>query len=139
MNVEDSFIEKESRANSKLLSKAFLLCLIGHIYFITIWKHSKKKEVIKMETEKKKALLELIKECNDAEYLRQISYTALMMANAVAAIKKANSLADESANTKKSTTYNVKGIKCRLITNDDTSESAHIKVKEEYKFADILT
>lgn len=108
MNVEDSFIEKESRANSKLLSKAFLLCLIGHIYFITIWKHSKKKEVkrwvqkevIKMEKEKKKALIELIKECDDAEYLKQISYTALVMANAVAAIKKANSLADESAQKK---------------------------------------
>lgn len=86
-----------------------------------------------METEKKKALLELIKECDDAEYLRQISYTALVMANAVAAIKKANSLADESSHIKKSTSYNVKGIKCHLITNDDTSESADIKVKEEYK------
>lgn len=41
-----------------------------------------------MKIEKKKALLELIKECDDAEYLRQISYTALLMANAVAAIKK---------------------------------------------------
>ena len=41
-----------------------------------------------METEKKKALLELIKECEDAGYLKQISYTALVMANAVAAIKK---------------------------------------------------
>lgn len=53
-----------------------------------------------MKIEKKKALLELIKECDDAEYLRQISYTALLMANAVAAIKKANSLADESARRK---------------------------------------
>ena len=86
-----------------------------------------------MEKEKKKALLELIKECDDAEYLKQISYTALVMSNAVAAIKKANSLADESAHIKKSTAYNVKGIKCNLITNDDTSESADIKVKEEYK------
>ena len=80
-----------------------------------------------METEKKKVLLKLIKECDDAEYLRQISYTALVMANAVAAIKKANSLADESANTKKSTTYNVKGIKCHLITNDDTSQGSQQK------------
>lgn len=52
MNVEDSFIEKESRANSKLLSKAFLLCLIGHIYFITIWKHSKKERGEEMGTER---------------------------------------------------------------------------------------
>lgn len=80
-----------------------------------------------MKIEKKKVLLELIKECDDAEYLRQISYTALLMANAVAAIKKANSLADESANTKKSTTYNVKGIKCHLITNDDTSQGSQQK------------
>lgn len=80
-----------------------------------------------MEQEKKKALLDLIKECDDVEYLRQISYTALLMANAVAAIKKANSLADESANTKKSTTYNVKGIKCHLITNDDTSQGSQQK------------
>lgn len=86
-----------------------------------------------MDTEKKKELLALVKECDDAEYLKQISYTALVMANAVAAIKKTNSLADESANTEKRTKYNVKGIKCHLITNDDISESAHIKVKEEYK------
>ena len=30
-----------------------------------------------MEREKKKALLDLIKECDDVEYLRQISYTAI--------------------------------------------------------------
>lgn len=80
-----------------------------------------------METEKKKALLELIKECDDAEYLKQISYTALVMSNAVAAIKKANSLADETAHIKKRTTYNVKGIKCHLITNDDTSQGSQQK------------
>lgn len=80
-----------------------------------------------METEKKKVLLELIKECDDAEYLKQISYTALVMANAVAAIKKANSLADESAHTKKRLKYNVKGIKCHLITNDDTSQGSQQK------------
>lgn len=80
-----------------------------------------------MEREKKKALLDLIKECDDVEYLRQISYTALLMANAVASIKKANSLADESAHTKKRPKYNVKGIKCHLITNDDTSQGSQQK------------
>lgn len=80
-----------------------------------------------MEVKKKKELLELIKECDDAEYLREISYTALVMSNAVAAIKKANSLADELANTKKSAKYNVKGIKCHLITNDDTSQGSQQK------------
>lgn len=49
-----------------------------------------------MEKEKKKALIELIKECDDAEYLKQISYTALVMANAVAAIKKAENISNKT-------------------------------------------
>lgn len=64
-----------------------------------------------MKIEKKKALLELIKECDDVEYLRQISYTALLMANAVAAIKKANSLADESARRKVKKIFMIDGEK----------------------------
>lgn len=64
-----------------------------------------------MEIENKKALLELIKECDDVEYLRQISYTALVMANAVAAIKKANSLADESARKKVKKIFMIDGEK----------------------------
>lgn len=67
-----------------------------------------------MEVKKKKELLELIKECDDAEYLREISYTALLMANAVTSIKKANSLADESAQKKVKKIFLIDGEKIKI-------------------------
>lgn len=42
-----------------------------------------------MEIEKKKELLELIKECDDVEYLRQIAATANAIADAILCYKKA--------------------------------------------------
>lgn len=42
-----------------------------------------------MEIEKKKELLELIKECDDVEYLRQIAVTANAIADAICCYKKA--------------------------------------------------
>ena len=45
-----------------------------------------------MEIEKKKALLELIKECDDIEYLRQMAKTAEAIADAIENFKKAKSI-----------------------------------------------
>lgn len=45
-----------------------------------------------MEIEKKKELLELIKECDDVEYLRQIAVTANAIADAIESYKEALSI-----------------------------------------------
>lgn len=45
-----------------------------------------------MEIEKKKALLELIKECDDDEYLRQMAKTAEVIADAIEKLKKAKNI-----------------------------------------------
>ncbi|WP_270599323.1 hypothetical protein [Faecalicoccus pleomorphus] len=45
-----------------------------------------------MEIDKKKELLELIKECDDVEYLRQISVTADALADAIDSYKKASNI-----------------------------------------------
>lgn len=42
-----------------------------------------------MEYEKKKALLDLIEECDDVDYLRQIAVTANAIADAIDSYKKA--------------------------------------------------
>lgn len=45
-----------------------------------------------MEIENKKALLELIKECDDVEYLRQMAKTAEAIADAIENFKKAKTI-----------------------------------------------
>lgn len=45
-----------------------------------------------MKIEKKKALLELIKECDDVEYLRQMAKTAEAIADAIEKLKKAENI-----------------------------------------------
>lgn len=45
-----------------------------------------------MKIEKKKALLELIKECDDVEYLRQMAKTAEVIADAIKKSQKYNEI-----------------------------------------------
>lgn len=64
-----------------------------------------------MKIEKKKALLELIKECDDAEYLRQIAKTADAIADAIEKLKKAENIMNlvEGNETKLSFTAKAEG------------------------------
>ena len=64
-----------------------------------------------MEIEKKKALLELIKECDDVEYLRQIAKTADAIADAIEKLKKAENIMNlvEGNETKLSFTAKAEG------------------------------
>ena len=64
-----------------------------------------------MKIEKKKALFELIKECDDVEYLRQIAKTADAIADAIEKLKKAENIMNlvEGNETKLSFTAKAEG------------------------------
>lgn len=66
---------------------------------------------VRMKIEKKKALLELIKKCDDVEYLRQIAKTADAIADAIEKLKKAENIMNlvEGNETKLSFTAKAEG------------------------------